>query len=210
MPKSVKQKSVAVPPAEPGLRERKKARLREQIAEVGLTLYRERGYEGTTVEEICKQVEISQPTFYNYFPSKEAILAEHAMRGFGEPLKHLLTDPSSIQLKLRRYFKSVAETMLRDAKLWHAIAISGAYNPVRNPSLLKSAEVGTRVLIEVLAQAQKKGELTKDFSAELLASMLEGLMLRTGIEWGAGASGGRSLDAAMQEALKFFLRGASK
>jgi AcrR family transcriptional regulator len=209
MPKHIKQKSVALP-AEPGLRERKKARLREQIGEVALALYRARGYEGTTVEEICKQVEISQPTFYNYFPSKEAILAEHAMRGFGEPLKQLLTDPSTIQLKLRRYFKNVAEQMMRDALLWHAIAISGAYNPVRNPSLLKSAETGTQVLIAVLAQAQKKGELTKDFSAERLASMLEGLMLRTGIEWGAGATGGRSLEAAMQEALKFFLRGAVK
>jgi AcrR family transcriptional regulator len=209
MPRVAKQKSVITAGSEPGLRERKKARLREQIETVALTLYRERGYEDTTVEEICKQVEISQPTFYNYFPSKEAILAEHAMRGFGEPLKHLLTDPTSIQLKLRRYFKRVAEQMLRDAKLWHAIAISGAYNPVRNPSLLRSAEVGTRVLSEVLSQAQKKGELTKDFSAERLASMLEGIMLRTGIEWGAGVDN-RSLDAAMQEALKFFLRGAKK
>jgi len=208
MPRITKQKPTE-PPAQPGLRERKKARLREQIEQVALSLYRERGYEGTTVEEICKQVEISQPTFYNYFPSKESILAEHAMRGFGEPLKQLLTDPSAIQQKLRRYFKSVAEQMMRDARLWHAIAISGAYNPIRNPSLLKSAEVGTRVLIDVLAQAQKKGELTKEFSAEGLASMLEGLMLRTGIEWGAGVSG-RSLEAAMQEALKFFLRGASK
>jgi len=208
MPRAAQRKPTD-PSAQPGLRERKKARLREHIEQVALSLYRERGYEGTTVEEICKQVEISQPTFYNYFPSKESILAEHAMRGFGEPLKQLLSDPSTIQRKLRRYFKNVAEQMMRDAKLWHAIAISGAYNPVRNPSLLKSAQVGTRVLIEVLAQAQKKGELTKDFSAERLASMLEGLMLRTGIEWGAGVSG-RTLDAAMQEALKFFLRGASK
>lgn len=209
MPRHVKPKSLEMAAAEPGLRERKKARLREQIEQVALSLYRERGYEGTTVEEICRQVEISQPTFYNYFTSKEAILAEHAMRGFGEPLKQLLLDPSALQLKLRRYFKSVAETMMRDAKLWHAIAVSGAYNPIRNPSLLKSAEVGTRVLIEVLAQAQKKGELTKEFSADRLASMLEGLMLRTGIEWGAGVST-RPLDASMQEALKFFLRAAAK
>lgn len=208
MPRSVKTKP-AQPVTQLGLRERKKARLREQIGEVALALYRERGYEGTTVEEICRQVEISQPTFYKYYTSKEAILAEHAMRGFGEPLRALLTDPSSIQLKLRRYFKSVAETMQRDAKLWHAIAISGAYNPIRNPSLLRSAETGTRVLIEVLAQAQHKGELTKDFSADRLASMLEGLMLRSGIEWGAGVAG-RPLDAALQEALKFFLRGAAK
>lgn len=209
MTRPLKQKQPAPSAAEPGLRERKKARLRERIESVALALYRERGYEGTTVEEICRQVEVSQPTFYNYFPSKEVILAEHAMRGFGEPLKELLTDPSAIQLKLRRYFKSVAEQMMRDAKLWHAIAISGAYNPVRNPSLLKSAEVGTRVLTEVLAQAQKKGELTRDFSAERLASMLEGIMLRTGIEWGAGVAS-RSLEAAMQESLKFFLRGAAR
>ena len=91
----------------------------------------------------------------------------------------------------------------------HAIRNLRCLNPVRNPSLLRSAEVGTRVLIDVLAQAQHKGELTKDFSAERLASMLEGIMLRTGIEWGAGV-GGRSLDAAMQEALNFFLRGARK
>jgi hypothetical protein len=39
--------------------------------------------------------------------------------------------------------------------------------------------------------------------------MLEGIMLRTGIEWGAGVDS-RSLAAAMQEALKFFLRGAAK
>lgn len=209
MARVLKKKEAGLSVAEPGLRERKKARLREHIETVALSLYRERGYEGTTVEEICKRVEISQPTFYNYFPSKEAILAEHAMRGFGEPLKALLSDPASIQTKLRRYFKRVAETMLRDAKLWHAIAISGAYNPVRNPALLRSAEVGTRVLTAVLAQAQEKGELTKELSAERLASMLEGIMLRTGIEWGAGVES-RSLDAAMQEALKFFLRGAKK
>jgi len=204
MPRSTKQKL----DSEPGLRERKKARLREQIVRVALSLYRERGYEGTTVDEICKQVEISPPTFYAYFPSKESILAEHAMRGFGEPLKQLLTDPSTIQLKLRRYFRDVAAQMSRDAKLWHAIAVSGAYNPVRNPSLLKSSEVGTRVLTEVLAQAQQKGELTKAFPAARLASMLEGLMLRVGIEWGAGVAE-RELGASMQEALKFFLRGAS-
>lgn len=193
-----------------GLRERKKARLRQQIIDTALGLYRERGYEGATVDEICRTIEISQPTFYNYFPSKEAILAEHAMLGFGEPLRALLTEPGSIQTRLTRYFREVAQVMTRDRKLWHAIAVSGAYNPVRNPTLLRAAEAGTHVLVQVIAQAQAQGDLTKGYSAQLLASMLEGLMLRTGIEWGAGYPKARPLEPAMQEALRFFLRGARK
>jgi len=194
--------------AEPGLRERKKARLRAQIAEVALNLVREAGLEGTTVDEICRRVEISQPTFYKYFPSKEAILAEHAMLGWGEVLREMLAQPGSLEDRLRRGFTAIAVRMLQDWRVWHAIAVSGAYNPVRDPELLRSEQAGTRVLEAAIAQGQERGELTREFSAERLASMLEGLMLRVGIEWGAGFLAQCPLPDAMGEALTFFLRAA--
>lgn len=201
--------SGADPPApEPGLRERKKARLRAQIADTAVSLFREAGLDGTTVDEICRRVEISQPTFYKYFPSKEAILAEHAMLGWGELLKPILDQSGSTESRLRHYFAAIAERMQQDWRLWHAIAISGAYNPVRDPALLNSADAGTRVLEAALAQGQARGELTTDFSAERLASMLEGLMLRVGIEWGSGYLRDRTLSDAMNEALDFFVRAA--
>lgn len=194
------------PPA-PGLRERKKARLRAQIAETALALFRELGLEGTTVDEVCRRVEISQPTFYKYFPSKEAILAEHAMLGWGELLSGALDAPGSFEARLRACFATIAARMHEDARLWHAIAVSGAYNPVRDPALLRGA-AGTRALERLLAQGQERGELTRDFAAERLASMLEGLMLRVGIEWGAGYLAPRPLAEVMDEALAFFLRAA--
>ena len=46
-------------------------------------IVREQGYEKTTVEEIVRRVEISQPTFYHYFASKDAVLrvvGEHTGR----------------------------------------------------------------------------------------------------------------------------------
>ena len=61
-----------------GLRERKKARTHQGILDTAVELFRERGYEKTTVEEIVRRVEISQPTFYNYFGSKDAVLREVA------------------------------------------------------------------------------------------------------------------------------------
>jgi AcrR family transcriptional regulator len=191
-----------------GLRERKKARLRRRLAEVALELYRERGHEGTTLDEICRRAEISQPTFYKYYPSKEAILTEHATRGWGDLLRDTLAQPDTLEARLARYFAAIAEQMTRERKLWHAIAISNAYNPVRDPSLLASLEAGTRVLEQALALGQESGELTRDFTPQRLASMLEGIMLRVGVEWGARFPDDRPLCESMAEGLRFFLRAA--
>lgn len=42
----------------PGLRERKKARTRASIQEHALRLFREQGYEATTVEQIAEAAEV--------------------------------------------------------------------------------------------------------------------------------------------------------
>jgi len=39
-----------------------------------LDLFRERGYDATTVEEIAQAAEVAKGTFFNYFPTKEAVL----------------------------------------------------------------------------------------------------------------------------------------
>src|ERR1700741_5678966 len=78
-----------------GLRERKKARLRQQIVETAVRLFRKRGYENTRVEDIVNILEISQPTFFRYFPSKDAVLREVGRRGFNCIKEHLESELSS-------------------------------------------------------------------------------------------------------------------
>ncbi|WP_292462814.1 TetR/AcrR family transcriptional regulator [Methanolobus sp.] len=56
------------------LREKKKQETRDRIFEISGRLFREKGFENTTVDEITQEAGIAKGTFFNYFPTKESLL----------------------------------------------------------------------------------------------------------------------------------------
>jgi AcrR family transcriptional regulator len=59
---------------EPGLRERKKQRMYETVSDIAIRLFLEKGYDAVSVAEIAAAAEISKPTLFRYFPSKEDLV----------------------------------------------------------------------------------------------------------------------------------------
>ena len=67
--------------SELGLRERKKQRTRELIAETAWRLFADRGFDLVPVAEIAGAAEVSEATVFNYFPTKEDLVF-HRMEAF--------------------------------------------------------------------------------------------------------------------------------
>ena len=59
---------------EPGLRERKKAETRRNIARVALGLFAERGFDAVSVADVAVAANVSTKTVFNYFQTKEDLV----------------------------------------------------------------------------------------------------------------------------------------
>ncbi|MET3545296.1 AcrR family transcriptional regulator [Paenibacillus favisporus] len=56
------------------LRDQKKKSTRENITRNAIQMFKEKGYDNVTVEEIAAACGIAKGTFFNYFPKKEHVL----------------------------------------------------------------------------------------------------------------------------------------
>jgi AcrR family transcriptional regulator len=75
-----------------GLRETKKRRTREAIAQAAADLFLERGFESVTVDDVARAADVSRQTVFNYFPTKEQMLFDREEE-IGRALLALVADP---------------------------------------------------------------------------------------------------------------------
>lgn len=66
---------------EPGLRERKKSRTRQAIVDAAFALFQESGFDGVSVADIAAAAEVSKPTLFAYFPTKEDLVLRRFIGG---------------------------------------------------------------------------------------------------------------------------------
>ncbi|SNQ52211.1 TetR family transcriptional regulator [Frankia canadensis] len=67
-----------------GLRERRKQRTRDALSAAAIALFLERGFDDVSVAEIAAAAEVSKPTLFTYFPSKEDLVLHRVADHQGE------------------------------------------------------------------------------------------------------------------------------
>jgi AcrR family transcriptional regulator len=107
---------------------------RHTALEQAMKLFWERGYEGTSFDELIAAMGISASSFYNSFGSKEALYCE-ATRSYLEWSGHwffaILNDPAiDARTAFARLFEATAEEFTRcDHPLGCMIALAGTHCP---------------------------------------------------------------------------------
>ncbi len=85
-----------------------------RILDAALQVFSEKGYDGASTREICERAQITKPTLYYFFRSKEGVyraLVDAAFAEYREMVESALTGPG----KRRDRLKNLAEVMFERA-----------------------------------------------------------------------------------------------
>lgn len=78
---------------------------RQQLIEIGRRLFAEKGFEGTTVEEIAVSAEVSKPVIYEHFGGKEglyAVVVDREIQALLGSITDALSEPGTARALLER------------------------------------------------------------------------------------------------------------
>ena len=95
-------------------------RSNDRILKNALELFSEKGYEATSVREICEAAEITKPTLYHFYGSKEGVyraLVEGALERFREEMTEALAGGGSLRDQLTRTARAYLDGALRQPDL---------------------------------------------------------------------------------------------
>ncbi len=164
-------------------RERAKVDRRERLYEAAMVLFRTKGYEATTVAEISQLAGLAKGTFFNYFPTKDAILRYLGTREIGRLGAVSLSGNGSSALgNLRRMLGALANSLERDRELVCLIFRSG----ISAAELLAGGAGGFSIqpiASLLIRRAQRQGEVNGDIDPDALAAALDALYLQQLILW---------------------------
>ena len=160
----------------PGLWERKKARTRAAIREHALRLFREQGYDATTVEQIAAAAEVSPSTFFRYFPAKEDVVLQDDMElRWIEALRALPPDMppiTALHASLQDAFASLSAGDL--AKIRETTDLALSVPAVRARML---DEFARTIGVMAAAIAERTGRNPDDFEVRTLAGAALGVAI---------------------------------
>lgn len=167
-------------------RERRSAEIRERLFRAALQLFAERGYLNTTVEDITEAADVGKGTFFNYFPTKEHVLAtygEERLAAIELALQNARNADGRVLPIVQELITGLCGQSSQSPELLRSIfAAHYSSAPVRG-ALQKRLQRGRRLFGEMFALAQKSGEIRRDLSAADLGRLTHIIFMGLALAW---------------------------
>jgi AcrR family transcriptional regulator len=146
---------------EQGLRERKKEKTRQLIADTARRLFAERGFDAVTVAEVARESDVAEKTVFNYFPTKEDLFYSR-LEAFEEELLTAIREREPGETALDAF----AAFMLQPRGV---LALGDA----RDPDATEQLRTITRVITESPALLARERQVFARYTESLAALLAE-------------------------------------
>jgi AcrR family transcriptional regulator len=153
-----------------GLREKKKTQAKQVLYDAAIELFKQKGFDKTSVHEITEKAGYSRATFFNHFGSKQGVL-----RLYGQRLQGIVEElieraaPSTSPLELIR---EIISTMVHEAEdNKEEVKLICTYSML-DPDYMSDITPARKRLFEIItglvSEAQQKKLIRKDITAREL------------------------------------------
>ncbi|NKY06855.1 TetR/AcrR family transcriptional regulator [Cellulomonas hominis] len=157
---------------------------REQLLEVSRQLFAEKGFEGTSVEEIAARAEVSKPVVYEHFGGKEgiyAVVVDREIQALTSALSGALDEGGHPKVMVERSALALLG-YIEDSEDGFRILVRDS--PVAQATGTFSSLIGdVATQVEHLLAAQFKKQHLDPRTAPIYAQMLVGMVALTGQHW---------------------------
>ncbi|MEV7612108.1 TetR family transcriptional regulator [Streptomyces sp. NPDC089799] len=189
----------------PGLREAKKLRTRRLLAATAMELFLERGFEAVSVADVAAAAEVSKPTLFRYFPTKEDLVLDRFADHQDEAARIVRARPEGVgpvEALHRHFIGALRErdpiTGLND----HPDVVAFQQLLYSSPGLSARIAHYTAREVELLAEALESGAgYETPFAARLAALCLVTARHELGKENWRRIAAGRSADECHADAV---------
>jgi AcrR family transcriptional regulator len=192
-------------------RERKKEGTRRRIFDEAVRLFRERGFEATTIDEIAERADVAKGTFFNHFPRKESVLnylSETRLVEAEAGVEELLAARKPAREKLIQVYQDAAVAYEADRELTRYVLTE-----LMHLRFAPTEELGVRwesLIARVFEQGQASGELRADVPAQQAIDVLTSIYYSLLFMWScctAGPAGDFDLRTELRARLRLVLDG---
>ncbi len=157
---------------------------REQLIEVGRKLFAEKGFEGTTVEEIAHKADVSKPVVYEHFGGKEglyAVVVDREIRMLLDGITTALTAEATARGLVERAALALLDYIEGSTDGFRILVRDSPPGQATGSFASLISDIATQVE-HILADEFKRKKLDPK-AAPIYAQMLVGMVALTGQWW---------------------------
>lgn len=195
------------------LKQERSRRTRAKLVSVALRLWGDKGFDETSVDELCEKAEVAKGTFYFYFRAKEDLLIElgfSAAEGMIEEVLEAIDSGMPTRAILDRAMTALASEAGKTPKPLLERTVEEIFHSLGKR--WREAKTGRphfrEILTLVFERGHERGEVDSRYDTDEVAGVVTMVLLQGLLDWSRDETDSAILAETLKRRVKLVLEGS--